>query len=355
MADTALVETRRVNGDALRSFTQASLEAVGFKTENARVFADIVVESDLRGVDTHGVTRLAGYINLVKKGMLNPTPDFKVVRDEGATALFDAGGGAGHVYAHRAMVLAIDKARQYGIGSVGVGNSTHNGMNAYYPLMAIEAGMIGFVFTQGPAIVPPFGSKTPALATNPLSIGAPADRHQYVLMDMATTVVAGGKLRLAQKKGIKIPTHWAMDQEGQPTDDPTRALDGFLQWAGGYKGYALAVMIEVLGGVLTGGLFGRQVPRMREFGQDPLVSSHLLIALDIARFMPVDEFKRRLDELVDDLHSVESIAGVERIYVPGEPERDFRADREKNGIPLSLAVYNELVRLGESLDLSQKI
>ncbi|MBI4504954.1 MAG: Ldh family oxidoreductase [Chloroflexi bacterium] len=348
---TSPSDVRRIPAERLRTFTCQALQASGFSNDEARIGADVIVEADVRGVDTHGVTRLAGYVNMTRLGYIKPRARWQVVNDGPTTALIDGDGGLGQYLGHLAMERAIAKARGLGLGAVAVRNGTHNGMNAYYPLMAVRAGLIGFAFTQGPAIVPPFGGKTPAVATNPLSIGAPAERHEHVLVDMATTVVAGGKIRLAAKKGQPIPPTWALDGEGRPTTDPEAALKGFFQWAGGYKGYALAVMVEVLSSVLAGGLFARQVPPMRVFGQQPLIESFLVMALDISRFMPLDEFRQRVDALVDDLTSCERAAGVERILVPGQPEREMRAERLANGVPVSAAVCAELEQLARDLKL----
>lgn len=348
-------DVQRIPAERLRTFTRQVLQAAGFSDDEARIGADVIVEADLRGVDTHGVTRLAGYVNMTRLGYIKPRANWQVVTDGPTTALIDGDGGLGHYLGYVAMERAIAKAGALGLGAVAVRNGTHNGMNAYYTLMAIRAGMVGFAFTQGPAIVPPFGGKTPAMATNPLSIGAPAERHEHVLVDMATTVVAGGKIRLAAKKGQPIPSTWALDSEGRPTTDPAAALAGFFQWAGGYKGYALAVMVEVLAGVLSGGLFARQVPQMPVFGQYPLIESFLMVALDIRRFMPLDAFRRRVDALVDDLTSCERAPGVERILVPGQPEREMRAERLAHGVPVSAAVCAELEELARALGLPSPV
>jgi LDH2 family malate/lactate/ureidoglycolate dehydrogenase len=341
--------------DALRTFTRQVLQAAGFSDDEARIGADAIVEADARGVDTHGISRLAGYVSMTRLGYITPRVEWQVLSDGPTTSAIEGHWGLGHYLAYLAMERAIAKAREHGLGAVTVRNSTHNGMNAYYTLMAIRAGMIGMTFSQGPVVAPPHGAKTPALSTNPLSIGAPAGRHEHVLMDMATTIVAAGKIRLAAKKGQPIPPTWALDSEGKPTTDPEAALSGFLQWAGGYKGYALAVMIEILGGVLSGGLFGRQAPRMRHFGRDRLVQSFLVVALDISRFMPLDEFRARVDALVDDFTSTEPAPGVERVMVPGQPEREVRAERLARGVPLSAAVCAELEQLAREFGLPSPI
>jgi hypothetical protein len=211
---------------------------------------------------------------MIRLGLLNPTPDVGVLRDSPTTAMLEGDRAFGIVVAKRAMQLAIDKARGAGLGCVTARNVTHTGLVGFYPMMAARAGFIGLAMNNGPAILPPFGGTTPTYATNPFAAAFPAGRREPVVLDMATSVVAGGKLRLAAKKGGEIPDTWALDRHGKPTTDPVEAIQhGFMQWAGGYKGFGLATVVEVLGGVLSGGLFGTDVPPMKDFGREPLVTS----------------------------------------------------------------------------------
>src|SRR6266545_3392796 len=183
---------------------------------------------------------------------------------------------------------------------------------------------------NGPAILPPFGGTTPTYATNPFAAAFPAARREPIVLDMATSVVAGGKLRLAAKKGAEIRDTWALDRHGKPTTDPVEAIQhGFMQWAGGYKGFGLATVVEVLGGVLSGGLFGTDVPPMKDFGREPLVTSAFYLAIDPERFMPIEEFRARIDRLVDHVKASEVASGVEEIFIAGEPEARRKAERQR--------------------------
>jgi LDH2 family malate/lactate/ureidoglycolate dehydrogenase len=275
-------------------------------------------------------------------GLLNPRPKVEVVRDTPALAMLEGDGGFGIVVAKRAMRTAIDKAKAIGVSCVTVRNVSHTGLVGFYPMMAAAEGLIGLAMNNGPKILPPFGGTTPTYATNPFAAAFPGARDPIVL-DMATSVVAGGKLRLAAKKGAPIPPDWALDREGVPTTDPDEAIfHGFMQWAGGYKGFGLATVVEVLAGVLSGGLFGTDVPAMKSFGQEPLVTSAFYLAIDPGQFMPVEEFRARVTRLVEMVKASERAKGVEEVYVAGEIEFRRKAERLRNGIPISGVVRDEL-------------
>jgi LDH2 family malate/lactate/ureidoglycolate dehydrogenase len=225
---------------------------------------------------------------------------------------------------------------------VTVRNVSHTGLVGFYPMMAAAEGLIGLAMNNGPKILPPFGGTTPTYATNPFAAAFPGARDPIVL-DMATSVVAGGKLRLAAKKGAPIPPDWALDREGVPTTDPNEAIfHGFMQWAGGYKGFGLATVVEVLSGVLSGGLFGSDVPAMKRFGQEPLVTSAFYLAIDPGQFMPVEEFRARVTRLVEMVKASGRARGVEEVYIAGEIEFRRKAERLRNGIPISGVVRDEL-------------
>jgi LDH2 family malate/lactate/ureidoglycolate dehydrogenase len=259
----------------------------------------------------------------------------------------------GIVVAKRAMQLAMGKAKESGLGCVTARNVTHTGLVGFYPMMAARAGLVGLAMNNGPAILPPFGGTTPTYATNPFAAAFPAGRREPIVLDMATSVVAGGKLRLAAKKGLDIPDTWALDRHGKPTTDPAEAIQhGFMQWAGGYKGFGLATVVEVLGGVLSGGLFGTDVPPMKDFGREPLVTSAFYMALDPERFMPLDEFRARIDRLIEMVKASELASGVPEVFVAGEPEARRRAERLDAGIPLSDVVREELAALAQELGVA---
>lgn len=337
-----------VRADGLRDFVANLLNAVELPVKDAEIVARILVEADLRGVESHGVTRLHGYIQMVRSGLVNPNPKIAVLRETGSTAVLEGDKAFGMVVAKQAMEMAIGKARRAGVASVTARNMTHTGMVGFYPMMAADEGMIGLAMNNGPTIVPPFGGKTPTMAPNPISVAFPAGEEEPIVLDMATTMAAAGKLRLAAKKGVPIPEDWATDRHGLPTTDPNEAIQhGWLQWAGGYKGFGIALMVEALSGVLSGGLFGRDVPTMKIFGKDPLISSGFYLAINVDYFMPLDEFKFRVDRLIRQVKSSEQAPGVSEVYVSGEPEFLHKAQRSREGIPLSRPVYREIMALSQ--------
>ncbi len=337
-----------VPAHALRSLIARLFEAGGVPAADAVLVAEVLTEADLRGVESHGSTRVAGYLSMMRLGLLNPRPVVQVLRDLPSTAMLEGDNAFGIVVARRAMQMAMDKATTAGIACVTVRNVTHTGLVGFYTMMAARAGFIGISMNNGPSILPPFGGTTPTYATNPFSFAVPAGEKGPIGLDMATSVVAGGKLRLAAKKGTPIPADWALDREGRPTTDPVEAIQhGFMQWAGGYKGFGVATMVEVLGGVLSGGLFGTDVPAMKDFGKEPLVTSGFYMAINPAHFMTPEEFKVRVDRLIDMVKASGRAPGVEEVYIAGEIEFRRRAERLKNGIPLSDVVHRELKTLAE--------
>jgi LDH2 family malate/lactate/ureidoglycolate dehydrogenase len=332
-----------VRPEKLRPLIAGLIRAAGAPAADAETVAEILVEADLRGVESHGSTRVAGYLSMIRLGLLNPRPKVEVLRETGSTAMLEGGNAFGMVVAKRAMELALDKAARAGIACVTARNVTHTGMVGFYPMMAARRGFIGLSCNNGPTILPPFGGTTPTLATNPFSAAFPAGGEEPIVLDMATSVVAGGKLRLAAKKGLPIPESWALDRRGIPTTDPREAIfHGFLQWAGGYKGFGLATVVEALSGVLSGGLFGRDVPAMKTFGEEPLVTSAFYMAINPECFMPLEEFRSRVDRLIRHIRSSDKAPGVKQVYVAGEIEFRKRAQRLAEGIPVSAVVHAEL-------------
>jgi LDH2 family malate/lactate/ureidoglycolate dehydrogenase len=343
VADHDAVDTVRVAPEPLRALVERLFTARGVPEPDAADVAEVLVEADLRGVESHGTTRVAGYCSMIRLGLLNPRPKVSVVREGATFAMLDGDQGFGIVVARRAMQMAMARARVAALGAVTVRNVTHTGMIGFYPMMAARAGLIGLSMNNGPRILPPFGGVTPTYATNPFAAAFPARRHEPIVLDMATSVVAGGKLRLAAKKGVPIPPDWALDRHGVPTTDPNEAiLHGFLQWAGGYKGFGLATVVEALAGVLSGGLFGTDVPAMKRFGQEPLVTSAFYLAVDPEHFLPGGEFPDRVDRLIEMVKASRPAPGVAEVFVAGEIEFRRRAERQQQGIPLSRVVFEEL-------------
>lgn len=353
MVDQAQGRVYLVREENLKSYVAKVLQSVGSSPEDSLFVAEVLVEADLRGVESHGVTRLPGYISMIENDLLNLSPNIKILKDSGATASIDGDMGFGMLTAFKGMSIAIDKARDFGVGAVTASNMAHTGMVGFFTMHAAQKGFIGMAMNNGPTIVPPFGGLTPTYATNPFSVAFPSTDGKPIVLDMATSMVAAGKLRLAAKKGETIPSDWGIDKDGNETTDPDQVIHGgFLQWAGGYKGFGLATMVEILGGVLSGGLFGLKMPALVNFGQDPLIANGFYLAIDIERFMPLEIFGQKISSLVQDVKSSKKIKGVEQIYMPGEPEFENKAKRLESGIPLNENVFNDLKDLSHKFELS---
>ena len=327
----------------LTEFITRALVAMKMQKDRADITAGLMVRTDLRGVDSHGIDMLPRYHELWHTGFVVMEADPVLVNDSMATGLYDGAKGLGHYVSTLAMQLAVDKARTYGVGVVAVRNSGHFGAAANYSMMALAHDMIGLATTNSPyvAMVPTFGREA-KISTNPLSFAAPAGRHAPFVLDMATTTVAFGKLRLASRWGKPIPSGWALDDSGEPTTDADMAVKHRLQTPlggtrelGSHKGYGLGMMVDILSGILPGAVYGdlffrtdRQTRRKQDVG-------HCFVALDPARFRPIEEFKRDMDDYFDSLKSTPRAPGHERIYVAGEPEAESEIRRRRDGIPLS--------------------
>jgi LDH2 family malate/lactate/ureidoglycolate dehydrogenase len=307
-----------------------------------------MVRTDLRGVDSHGVGMLPTYLRWHRLGWIVPAAEPKIVRDEGTTAVVDGQQAFGHYTSTLAMELAIAKARAHGVGFVTCRNSNHYGAAANYSMMALAHDMIGLSMTNaGPAVVPTHGRQA-MLGTNPMSLAAPAGRHFPFVLDMATSTVAIGKLSVARRWGKAIPSGWALDREGQPTTDPNVAYEtrlmtplGATRELGGHKGYGLAVMVDILSGVLAGAGFA-DVRRRRDPDPTRADIGHFLGAIDIARFRDLAAFKADMDDLLHALKESPKAEGEDRIYVAGEPEWECEQRRRREGIPLAPGLVSQL-------------
>ncbi len=341
----------------LREFISRVLGALGMPPHIVEPTARLMVGTDLRGVDSHGIGMLPRYVEWTRDGFLDPAAEPKAVRDDLATALLDGQKGLGHYPSTLAMELAIAKARTYGVGIVAVRNSGHYGAAANYSMMALAYDMIGLTTTNSPyiAMVPTFG-RTPMLSTNPISIAAPAGLEPPFVLDMATTTAAIGKLRIASRWGKPIPEGWAMDPTGKPTTDPKVALAhrflsplGGSRQLGGHKGYGLGVMVDILSGVLGGAVYGNLFFRS-DMQKDKLHDvGHCFAAIDPARFRPMEEFKADMDDMLRALKNSPKAEGEERIYTAGEPEAECERRRLVEGIPLAPALVKQVNEIAQSL------
>ncbi len=334
-----------------RRFCQSALVAVSVPPADAAIIADTLVEADLRGVSSHGVLLLPRYVRGLQKG-INPRPRAFTVAEAGSMAILDADNGMGHPISVRAMTMAIEKARQHGIGMVAVRNSNHLGALAYYAMMAVEQGMIALCSTNAAALMAPVGGVTETIGNNPICIAVPAGKAYPIVLDMATSATARNKIRAAAAKGEKIPTDWALDRHGRPTDDPNEALKGLLAPMAGVKGFGLAVALEALTACLAGGLIGKEIPRDALASPDtyyPTWVSHYFQAVDVGQLVPLNEYKARVDRLVQQVHQSELAPGSRGVFLPGEIEFLTRERRLREGIPIPASILASLDKVAAEI------
>jgi len=333
----------------LRAYCAQLFQAVGMPADQADLLSDTLVEADLRGVHSHGVIRVPDYLKSLQEGRHNPQPNIKIVMDTATLTLIDGDNGLGQVPSVRAMELAIHKAKASGIAASGVRNSGHNGAAGYYAMMALEKDMIGFATTGGVPCIAPWGGLGLVVGNNPIAWAIPAGEERPVVLDMATSIKAQGWIMLAGLAGRKIPLGWAYDKHGKLTTDPQEAMESNrVEPIGGYKGYGLSVVMDVLTSVLTGADSGIRMNAKRDRGQ-PWNYGHFFMAIDIAPFIWLSEFKAHMDEMIRGTKATPRAEGVERIYLPGEIEFENKERHLKGGIPLVRAVVQELISCGKEL------
>jgi LDH2 family malate/lactate/ureidoglycolate dehydrogenase len=329
---------------AAEAFAQALLVAHGVPAADAATVAQCLVSADLRGVDTHGLCRLPGYLDRLRRGLINPRPALEPKRVAPVAAALDGQDGFGFVVGTRAMQEAIAIAREYGIGAVSVRRSTHFGMAASYVLQALEASLISLVFSNASPAMPPWGARSALLGTNPFAAGAPAGRHPPFLLDMSPAVAARGKIRRAERRGETIPLGYALDAQGRPTTDPKAALGGVVLPIGGYKGSGLAMLMDIFGGVISGANYGGEVGDQYKVYDRPQDVGHFFLAMRPDLFVPEADYRNRMDTLIERVHGCPTAQGVDEVLVAGEPELRHEAERRRRGIPYSA---NEVATLQE--------
>lgn len=342
----------RVSADRLRIFIWQAFAAAGVPASDADILAALITEADLRGTDTHGVFRLPLYVRRIKAGGINARPNIRIVREQASTAFVDGDNAMGHLVMRFAAGVAINKARETGVGWVGARMSNHAGPAALYAMMPLAHGMIGLYFAVGSNNhLPPTGSVEALLGTNPIAVAIPADREPAVVMDMAPTVSAFGKVRLKAAQGEPMPVGWMVDRAGNPLTDPKRAGEGFLVPIGGYKGYALSLMIGFLAGTLNQAAFGRDIVDFIKHADAATNTGQSILALRVAAFCPVEDFKRNVDSTVRMIRESERLPGVERVWLPGEQSHNTRIARLARGIPIPPALQKSLDQLARELDI----
>ena len=327
----------------------------GLPEKDAQTAAEVLVAADLRGIDSHGVSRLNSYVEMIHKGHFNPRPDITVIRETASTALVDGDNGLGLVVGPRANLMAMDKAEECGSGWVTVRNSNHYGIAGFYPIQALRKNLIGLSMTNASPIVTPTFGKGRRIGTNPIAIAFPGKKEPPIVIDMATSAAPFGKLEMAMLANRSIPEGWSVDSHGAPTTDPHDFLEGGALVPLGskpeqssHKGFCLAVMVDMLSAVLSGANWGPfvppfRVPLMEPSGRQPGKGlGHFFGALKIDGFMDVDTFKEQVDDWIRTFRDTPAANGTPGVLIPGDPEREKEEDRRKNGIPLHEKVIDDL-------------
>ena len=350
----------------MERFMQDVLEKVGVPREDAAICAEVLIAADKRGIDSHGIGRLKPiYYDRIKEGIQEPVTNFEIVRDKMATAVVDGHDGMGHVIGKKAMQMAIDKAKVYGMGMVAVRNSTHYGIAGYYSLMAIENGMIGITGTNArPSIAPTFGVEN-MLGTNPLTFGMPTDEDFPFFLDCATSISQRGKIEVYDRAGKELPHGWVIDENGNDRTDTHQVLldlvagkaaltplGGIGEEGGGYKGYGYATVVEILSAALQGGAFLKGLIGFNAAGEkQPYHLGHFFIAIDIEAFTELAEFKKTTGDILRSLRNSKRADPAQKIYTAGEKEHEIWLERAAKGVPINEALKKDILTLIKELDL----
>jgi len=352
-------EILRFKREDLTSYATQYMVKLGIPVEDARIVADVLIESDLRGIDSHGIIRIYSYYGIrLENKYMNPVTQKKILSETDTTILYDGGNGLGQVVSYEAMNKCIQKAKKQNIAIATVKNSNHYGIASYYSMMALKHDMIGISLTNSQPLVAPTYGRAAIFGTNPISFAAPSNKQFPFVLDMATSVVPIGRIKVFEKKNKKIPIGWGIDNDGNITDDPKKVQSGgpgaLMPLGGidimrGYKGYGLAIMVEILCAALSGASHLTGVG----FPHEPKVCdvSHFFMVININAFRPVIDFKKQIDSIITMLKESPKAAGHDRIYVAGEKEFAIAEYNKKHGIPVIKPVVDELVKNGNRLGI----
>lgn len=338
-----------VQAEKLRSYCQNLFGKVGVPSDEAYRNADNLVDADLKGVESHGASRMAVYLKRLRLGLVRPDVKLEFVAEAPGTAVIDACNSMGAAGSYKVMEKAIEKAKVNGVSFITVRNSNHYSAAAYFAQMALEHDMVGFTASNGPARVAPWGGKEPMFGTSPFAYAIPAGKRLPIIVDMATCVVARGKIILAAKKGEPIPLGWARNKNGEDTTNAQEALDGTVLPFGGPKGYAISTVIEALTGILAASAFTTAINDLNADFKNPSFTSHYFGAINIAAFQNPAEFKTNMDAFIESVKANPRGKDVAEIFLPGEMEQKLKLKRLVEGIPMADVTLNELKREGEEL------
>jgi LDH2 family malate/lactate/ureidoglycolate dehydrogenase len=349
---------------SLQNFTLDIFRHIGCPEEEATLATEVLLNADLRGIDSHGIARLSGYVRLWEAKRVNAKPNVRIVHESPSTAVVDGDSGLGLVVAPKAMDIAIEKAKIAGTGWVAVKNSNHFGIAGHHAMMALSHDMIGIAMTNASPLVAPTFSIERLLGTNPIAVAIPANQQPPFVADFATTTAANGKLEILQRKNLNAPIGWIQTKDGKPSTDPNEAKSGGAliplgsdREHGSHKGYCLGAWVDIFSAVLSGANYGPWVPPFVAFlnpPSDPVGEGigHFFGAMRVDAFRPADEFKQHMDNWINRFRSAKTIEGQERVLIPGDPEREMSAQRLKEGIPLNHKVVEDLQQLGAKLGIA---
>jgi LDH2 family malate/lactate/ureidoglycolate dehydrogenase len=340
--------------DRLREFVSLIYRTLGVPVDDADLVADTLVQADLWGHQSHGILRLSWYAERIRRGVMTPVTKPEFVVDAGAVAVLDGRDGIGQVLAATAAREAIRRAKLHGIGAVGVRNSNHFGTCMYYTLMAAREGCVGFLTTNGGPAIAPIGGIEKMIGTNPWSIAAPAGKYAPMVMDIANTGVARGKIYLARNRKESIPLGWALTAEGEPTTDPQQAIDGIILPMAGHKGYIIGVMMDMLSGVLSGSSWGTDVNGPYHYDKKS-GAGHFMIAMNVEVFRPLAEFRAQMEEMIERLKSVPLAKGSEEIFYPGEIEARNDLKNRKEGLQYPRETIADFLKVAGDLGLKEQL
>jgi LDH2 family malate/lactate/ureidoglycolate dehydrogenase len=344
----------RIEITQIKEFVTRALVSAGIPPGDAVQVAALMAEADARGGDAHGLFRLPQYVKQIQSGGINARPNIRILSDRAGAALVDGDNALGHLVMTRAAELAIEKARQCGIGWVGTRRSNHAGPAQLYARMPAVQDMIGLYFCVGNVnLLPPWGGTEVLLSTNPIAIAVPTLQHPSIVLDMATTNTAFGKIRLKAQRNEPMPEGWMIDRQGQPLTDPKRASEGFLVPIGGPKGYGLALMFGLLAGTLNGAAFGRDVVDYTTDSKTASNTGQAVVALDIATFGDVQAFKQNVDKLWEVMKSSPTLPGVDEVRLPGERSEKIYGERMAHGVPVAAELRKVLDELADRLGIQR--
>lgn len=338
--------------NVLNEFCINMLIKAGFNLKDAEIISDTLIFAELRNVKSHGIVRLPTYIERMEKGLINQNAQMNFLRNKAAAVtMLDANNGMGQVAGYKAMKEAMSIAKVYGIGMVAVKNSNHFGVASYYSMMALEDNMIGLVMSNSSPAIAPFGTKTPLLGTNPLTVAVPAKNGKPVVLDMSMSTVARGKIRMCALQNKEMPMDWGLDADGNPTSDPNEALKGSLVPIGGVKGSGLSLIVDLLTGILTNTAMTGEVKTVIDMS-GPSKTSHVFLAINIESFIDPDLYKSNVDEVINKIKNLPP-KGDNEIFMAGEIEQNLMDKRKSEGIPVDMEVIELLNKLAETYDVSK--